>query len=44
MPWISRDRQSPVLLPHRSSDDRFTPINRLKSKLIVSAEECQKRL
>ncbi len=32
-----------LLLPHRSTDDRFTPINRLKSKLIVLAEECQLR-
>ena len=28
------------LLPHRSTDDRFTPISRLYLKLIVSSEKC----
>ena len=31
-----------LLLPHRSTDDRFTPISRLFLKLIGSPEKCQK--
>src|SRR5439155_624316 len=30
-----------LLLPHRSTDDRFTPINRLYLKLTSSPEKCR---
>jgi len=30
-------------LPHRSTDDRFTPISRPFLKLIVSSEKCHNR-
>src|SRR2546430_769730 len=30
-----------LLLPHRSTDDRFTPISRLYLKLIGSPEKCR---
>jgi len=30
-----------LLLPHRSTDDRFTPISRPFLKLIVSSEKCR---
>jgi hypothetical protein len=32
-----------LLLPHSSTDDRFTPISRLYLKLIGSPEKCHKR-